>query len=226
MRLKDYPEKKNGKRVWLDEDEVQLWLDEARGPLQKVAFLLAARVGLRRGEIVQVRPVDFVEGPTGSHVRVWEDMTKAEAYREPPVPEELANIVETLAYEQDPEEPVVDRVDDRVYQWTRQAAERCRAKTNDEGWKFLGPHDLRRTWGVQLLERGVVPSICMEWGGWEDWETFRDHYLGEFSPQAIKRERAKVNYLRMRDQDPIDASAHAFSGGQPPGSRARNQSAE
>lgn len=35
----------------------------------------------------------------------------------------------------------------------------------------------------------------MAWGGWRDWDTFREHYLGEFSPEAIKRERAKVDFL-------------------------------
>jgi len=37
----------------------------------------------------------------------------------------------------------------------------------------------------------------MAWG-WEDWQTFRDHYLGEFSPEAIRRERQKVDYLADR----------------------------
>jgi len=35
----------------------------------------------------------------------------------------------------------------------------------------------------------------MEWGGWEDWETFRNHYLAEFSPEALRRERGKVGWL-------------------------------
>ena len=32
-------------------------------------------------------------------------------------------------------------------------------------------------------------------GGWEDWETFREHYLGEFSPAALARGRRKVEWL-------------------------------
>jgi hypothetical protein len=34
----------------------------------------------------------------------------------------------------------------------------------------------------------------MSFGGWEDWETFRDHYLGEMSPAAAERERGKISY--------------------------------
>jgi hypothetical protein len=40
----------------------------------------------------------------------------------------------------------------------------------------------------------------MEWGGWEDWETFRDHYLAEFSPEALRRERGKVSWLGGREE--------------------------
>lgn len=35
----------------------------------------------------------------------------------------------------------------------------------------------------------------MAFGGWDDWDTFQRYYLGEFSPDAICRECAKVDYL-------------------------------
>ena len=35
----------------------------------------------------------------------------------------------------------------------------------------------------------------MEWGGWEDWETFRKAYLGTDSTKAKIRARAKVDWL-------------------------------
>jgi hypothetical protein len=35
----------------------------------------------------------------------------------------------------------------------------------------------------------------MSWGGWEDWETFRNHYLGEMSPAAAEREREKIPFV-------------------------------
>jgi hypothetical protein len=41
----------------------------------------------------------------------------------------------------------------------------------------------------------------MAFGGWEDWETFRKHYLGEFSPEAIRRERGKVDFLEGGDKE-------------------------
>ena len=194
MRLKDYSER-DGKRVWLGADELQALIDEAQSPQQRVAFLLAGRCGLRRSELVRVRPADFVSGPTDHHVRVWEDYAKGEKYREPPVPEELKTTVDTLAFEMEADEPIVGVTGTSVYRWVRRAAERRQAETRDDGWSFVDVHDLRRTWGTNLLEQGVLPSVVMDWGGWEDWDTFREHYLGEFSPEAIKRERQKVDFL-------------------------------
>lgn len=40
-----------------------------------------------------------------------------------------------------------------------------------------------------------MPAVVMGWGGWEDWPTFRDHYLGESSPEAADRERSKVAWM-------------------------------
>ena len=75
--------------------------------------------------------------------------------------------------------------------WLRRTCESLHAETGDEGWLDVTFHDLRRTWGTRLLECGVLPVVVMDWGGWHDWDTFREHYLGEFSPEALRRERGK-----------------------------------
>lgn len=84
------------------------------------------------------------------------------------------------------------------------ATERLEAETGDEGWSRVDVHDLRRSWATHILAQGVLPSVVMSWGGWKDWETFRRHYLGEFSPEVLEREREKVEYLA--NGDPIDAT--------------------
>lgn len=209
MRLQEY-DSKDGKRVWLSNDELREFVNEAKTPVQKAAFLLAGRSGLRRNEIRQVTSNDIVEGPTGYHVRVWEDYTKREKYRETPAPDELVHIAETLAYDVGPGTPIVDTSGSTIYRWVRRAAERMQAATGDAGWQYLDVHDLRRTWGTYLLERGVLPAVVMDWGGWDDWEAFRQHYLGQFSPEAIRRERQKVPYYADREptEEQIPLSDH------------------
>ena len=78
----------------------------------------------------------------------------------------------------------------------KRAGERRYAATGDGGWTYLDIHDLRRTWGGHLLwDCGVLPAVVMSWGGWEDWETFRNHYLGEMSPVAAERECEKISFV-------------------------------
>lgn len=192
MRLKDYAER-DGKRVWLSEKEIQLLLDHTDPDHAEMdaALLLAGRCGLRRQEIADVTPADLVTNDTGQVVRVWHG--KGDKYREVPSPSELTQLA--LGMAKAPDEPLVDVDPSTIYDWVQRAAQRCRVETSDEGWKHVGPHDLRRSWGIRVLEAGVLPSVVMEWGGWDDWKTFRDHYLAEFSPEALRRERGKVNWL-------------------------------
>lgn len=191
MRLKDYDERE-GKRVWLSEREMQLLLEnvDEGNETAEAALLLAGRCGLRRAEIVDVTPADVVRTDHGDVVRVWEG--KGDKYREVPAPDGLVTLLRHAALE--PDEAIVDVADSTIYKYVKRARARCRTETGDEGWQYLGPHDLRRSWGVLVLEAGVLPSVVMEWGGWTDWTTFRDHYLAEFSPQALRRERDRVEW--------------------------------
>jgi len=195
VRLSDY-DSRDGKQVWLTEDEVQMILAEAKSGEQRRAFQLGAQSGLRRSEIVSVTVADFLNAPDG-FVRVWGDYAKRDKYREAPVPDDLDSVVtSSLQYELNGDDPVVDVNGSTVYRWVRRAAERLQAETDDKGWSFLDVHDLRRTWAGQLLwDYGVMPSAVMTLGGWDDWKTFRDHYLGNPSPEAMKRERDKVAWM-------------------------------
>jgi integrase len=213
MRLKDYDEK-SGKRVWLSEREIGLLLEQFRDRNQEqIAAILMARCGLRRQEVVDVQPAHLVATDHGQVVRVWHG--KGDKYREVPAPDSLTQLA--LGMGNDPDEPFVSMADSTLYDWVQRAAGQARAETGDRGWQFVGPHDLRRSWGVRLLEAGVLPSVVMEWGGWEDWETFRNHYLAEFSPEALRRERGKVGWLGGEEKSEVTSyAAVPSSGRQPP----------
>lgn len=224
MRRRPYPERRDGKRVWLAPEEVDQFLETIGSTNQRrVAAELGVRCGLRRNEIVGVTPADVVDGPTGETVlRVREDVAKFEKYRETPVPDTLAARLDALGDIRGDQEPVVDVTGKTVYRWVTGAAAELADETGDDAWRDLDVHDLRRTWGVALLEDGVIPSVVMDWGGWDDWETFRKHYLGEFSPRALKRERAKVSFLgggSELDEDSTDVRV-----GVPLGSSSRSES--
>jgi len=213
MRLKDYDDR-DGKRVWLSEREIGLLVDNYRDKREEqAAAILMARCGLRRQEVVDVTPADLTPTDHGHVVRVWAG--KGDKYREVPAPDDLTTLA--LGMGRDPDAQLVTVADSTLYDWTARARERAHAETGDEGWLFVGPHDLRRSWGVRLLEHGVLPSVVMSWGGWEDWQTFRNHYLAEFSPEALRRERGKVGWLGgQREDGEMSYAAMPSSGRQPP----------
>lgn len=191
MRLDDYTEK-DGKRVCLTSEEIDRLVNVYEDPEKRVALMLGGRAGLRRSEIVSVTKQDFEHAPDG-FVRVWGDYSKRDKYREAPVPDELEHVVSALTHGYSPEDEVVDASGTTVWRWVQNAAEELQDETGDEGWGYLDVHDLRRSWGGHLLWNcGVLPTVVMEFGGWSDWETFAEHYMGEITPEAQQREREKV----------------------------------
>lgn len=205
MRMDDF-DVDDGKRVWLDQDELEMLIDVIVGgdPRKELAFRLGGQAGLRRSEIVSVTPNDFNHAPRG-FVRVWGDYAKQNKYRETPVPEGMVSMIRGMQVP--PDQPVVDVHGDTVRRWVERAAERVYEMTGDGGWSFVTPHDLRRTWASYLLfDCGVLPAVVMNWGGWESWTTFRDHYLSEMSPAAADRERMKIFDPELRS-DPAFSPA-------------------
>ena len=211
--MKNYPEK-DGKRVWLSDDEVeQLIHTQPNGTVERIGKKLAAQAGLRRKAVTRVTPNDVVESERGTHyIRIWEEDSKTGKYRETPIPEDLYTRIDSAVdlLDIEPEEQIVDVTPKTLYRWVQRSTETLYEETGDEGWQYVDVHDLRRTWGTRLLEQGVLPSVVMSWGGWDDWSTFREHYLGEFSPEVLEREREKVDFLAQGDPIKSDSTSHTL----------------
>lgn len=210
MRLADYDER-DGKKVWLEQSELDDLITEAKTPEQEIAFMLGGKCGLRRKEVAQVTPADLIETHGHYRVRVWEG--KGDKYREVPCPSRLYDKADTLSYQLEPDDPIVGCHASTLWDWIQRAAERRLAATNDKGWSFLKFHDLRATWGTYLVGQGVIPGLVMQWGGWEDWETFRDNYLGEMSPEVDRREQQKVPWLADGAVDLSNPEVHSLPAG-------------
>lgn len=200
MRMKPY-ESRDGYRVWLSQDELQDLIDkpgpDKRKMEQRIAKKLGGRAALRRNEASEAASIDVVGPKDDKRLRVWEDSAKRDKYRETPISFELATEIRTLSDMKGyaPDEPVLDVEAKTLYRWVKRSAEKLYAETQDEGWLNVDFHDLRRTAGTYWLECGVLPSVTMDQMGISSWSVFRKHYLGEFSPEALKRERGKVPYL-------------------------------
>ena len=190
-------------RVWLSEHEVEILIDTAPHARAAIAFALGARCGLRSHEIVQVYADDIRSTEMGSMLRVQHG--KGDKYRETPMPTDLRIRIETaMDYRDAPShEPVIlgqgrtGQMSTRTLRrWMDDTKTQCANITGDENWHHLTMHDLRRTWATSLASEDVDPLIVCDWGGWSDLRTFLRAYQGVYSPEAHKRERAKVDWLQ------------------------------
>jgi len=195
MNLRPHDEE-DGKKVWLSEDDVQKLEATAADTEQQIAFGLGARGGLRSAEILDVAPQDVVDTDAGWMLRVWEG--KGDKFRETPVPGDLAIRIQTIGDTREAalDEPVLSIESTRsLRRWLQNAREQLADQEGDRGWHYLSTHDLRRTWATALADAEVDPLLVLDWGGWEDLETFLDHYKGSYSPAAQRRAREKVEWL-------------------------------
>lgn len=193
MKLEEH-EQREDKKVWLSRDEVDTLMEHVEGDTTKtLAFGFGVRCGLRAQEIVNVEPDHIAKHETGPRLRVVEG--KGNKYREVPLPVTLYAKADAVEEFQD-EDKLVPKSTRTLERWVSAAGEELAQETGDGGWKNLAPHDLRRTWGTLLVSTAEVePGMVMEWGGWSDWDTFREHYLGAYSPEAEKEQIDKVSWL-------------------------------
>jgi hypothetical protein len=108
MNLEEYPDQ-DGTKVWLSKRETQELLGQFEETHERIAASLAARCGLRSGEVLDVAPENVVETDAGQMLRIWES-AKTGRYRETPIPPNLATTIRTVGDVRDAptDEPVVD----------------------------------------------------------------------------------------------------------------------
>lgn len=185
----------DGRRVWLSESEVDDLLTVPDHQQKRIAIELGARCGLRSHEIVKVAPADVVDTDAGTMLTVPEG--KGDKYREAPIPETLAATIRSIGEFRDdkPSKPVVEKSTRTLRRWVEACRETMIDETDDDRWQFLTTHDLRRTWAGQLSNADVDQTVALRWGGWDDLETFLNHYRGESTAKAQRREREKVDWI-------------------------------
>jgi len=185
-----------GMKVWLDQQEVQQLLDAAEDTEQRIAFGLGARCGLRSQEWLDVEPRHVTDTSMGTVLQV--PAGKGDKYRETPITTELATAIRTVGdIEGDDTTPVIRSASSTrvLRKWMARARDRLADEHEKPEWRDVSPHDLRRTWATQLRAAGCDPLVVLNWGGWEDLETFLDHYQGTHTPEMQKRERQKADWL-------------------------------
>lgn len=209
-----------GARVWLDRSEVNFLLENAdfgeqtgfvnvgggqtvfvddAEDVRRFALSLGVRCGLRAEEIDSVTVEDVVETDAGKRIKV-ED---GEDERQTPIPSWIASSIErySTGAEARGDSPILDVGVDTIENWIREAAERCRIQSEEEGWRHLDSRDLRRTWARLMVDSGVSPALLVEWGGWTDWRSFREFCYGSCPPEVERTEASKAPWIDPENRE-------------------------
>lgn len=201
MLLENYDNRKDGKRVRLTEKErdrlLKLYKDN-HDTRRYIGLGLMAYCGCRSQEAVDVRPTDIIDSDEAARtfLRIYDGKHGSE--RLTPMSDEFAEEIRhyTETWRIDYRDSILDVTTRTLRRWVKRAARMRAATEEDDRWQYLGPHDLRRTWGHLLItEEEVHHALVMEWGGWGDWETFAQHYLGPHSEKAQHDQASRVSWL-------------------------------
>ena len=177
------------KRAWLSQRELESVYDAVSDDMEReIALRLMGEAGLRSAEVLDV---------TMDHVRQMETEDtrykliipngKGDKRRETVISSDLHTMMQAYSQaNQTDSAPIVGRTTRTLQNWMKTATD---AQDGSE-WDHVSCHDLRRSWAKQLLESGASVPAVMQLGGWQDYETFRDHYLGTLSDRAIAEETA------------------------------------
>jgi|APHM01.1.fsa_nt_gi Phage integrase family. len=185
---------------WLDTAEADQLINAARDRVERIAFRLGLRSGLRVSEIVSVRARDIVDTSAGPRVRVWD--SKGDEYRETPTTHDILAAAETIADLEDHNTKLVPH----GTRWVQRHLDDVTSELveHDEMWSKVTPHDLRRSWATLLSADIDDPLLIMDFGGWSDMDTFLEHYRGSYSPQVQRRELKKVDWLNVGSRQTSD----------------------
>ena len=177
------------KRAWLSQRELESVYNSVSDDMEReIALRLMGEAGLRSAEVLDVTMdhVSLME-TEGSRYKLVVPNGKNDKRRETVISSALHTKMQAYSQaNQTDSAPLVNRTTRTLQNWMKAATE----AQDGRDWKHVSCHDLRRSWAKQLLESGASVPAVMQLGGWEDYETFRDHYLGTLSDRAIAEETA------------------------------------
>ena len=166
--------KGNEWKVWLTDDEVEDLRRATRSQRDDLIIQLGAYVGLRAFEIPQARPVDMRETEGGQYrlrVRSGKDTAGGGGKpRDAFLPDSVERDLQRYQNEHNiaPHDPFIDLSQSGVRAVVNRTADRAADATEEEDFRKVSTHDLRRRFAQRLLvDEGMNPRVVMAVGGWD-----------------------------------------------------------
>ena len=191
MDVKD-PNDSGRKSVWLTKGELEQLFESAEqhnDMRREIALRLMGECGLRSAEVLDVtyEHIESVEGQDRYLLKVPHG--KGDKERKTIISAGLRESIKAYSRANNGESnPVIECSKRTLTNWVESAAD----EQEGDGWEHVSCHDLRRSFGTNLLGEGVSVPITMSCGGWDDYQTFKQHYVGEIQGTQIAEQTEGV----------------------------------
>jgi integrase len=192
MRL-EATEKPDEYKIWLTDSEIEDLRRATTGYRDDIIIQLGAFVGLRSFEIPQIQPRHIKTTESGQYrLRVPEGKDTSGSGGKPRdayLPDNVERSLQQFANAENiaPREPFVDLSGRGVRAAVKRTAEAAAAETEDDDFKHVSSHDLRRRFAQRLLvDENMNPRVVMQVGGWDSFQAI-EPYLNAPTPEVVDR---------------------------------------
>lgn len=178
-------------KVWMTDQEIEDLRRATAGYRDDIIIQLGAYVGLRAFEIPQIEPQHIKQTQNGSYrLRIPEGKDTSgnggnprDAFLPPSVERDLQQFQN--AENIPPREPFVDLTERGLRAAVKRTAEAAAEATDDDDFRHVSSHDLRRRFAQRLLvDKEINPRVVMQVGGWDSFQAI-EPYLNSPTPEIV-----------------------------------------
>lgn len=163
-----------------------------------IAMRLMVEVGCRASGVLSAKPSGVQYNSDGEfwQIEIRGKNTKGgeKTTRDAYLPDSVKQTLDIYADERDigDDEPFVRKSESTVRRWVDEAVDEIADETENDRWRHVSSHDLRRSWASHyLVDEQVAVRVMMDIGGWSSYEAI-EPYLRKPSPEVIGDEMAEA----------------------------------
>lgn len=187
-------------KVWLTDGEIESLRRAAASYRDDLIIQLGAYVGLRAFEIPQVTPGGISETDGGQYrLRIPRGKDTTGSGGKPRDADLPTNVERNLRQYQNieniaPRDPFIDLFERGIRAVVKRTAESASDDANDEDFRFISSHDLRRRFAQRLLvDENMNPRVVMQTGGWDSFEAI-EPYLTTPTPKVVDEAFGEIDF--------------------------------
>ncbi len=178
-------------KVWMTDQEIEDLRRATAGYRDDIIIQLGAYVGLRAFEIPQIEPQHIKQTQNGSYrLRIPEGKDTSGNGGNPRDAFLPASVERDLQQFQNaenipPRQPFVDLTERGLRAAVKRTAEAAAEATDDDDFRHVSSHDLRRRFAQRLLvDEEMNPRVVMQVGGWDSFQAI-EPYLNSPTPEIV-----------------------------------------